>query len=147
MILGVSGGVALIDDYSLAFENRAGFYAAHGDGKLAALEVLVERGAALDIFRERLRMFVIGMIAADGCRGLAFLVAGIVGRLAVDRPETFFLLRWVDGIGEPGRQAESGRREQDFLHLNFSKYFRRWFVRWLRIVPLLSLQVWDRVRQ
>jgi hypothetical protein len=56
-------------------------------------------------------------------------------------------LRWVDGIGEPGRQAESGRREQDFLHLNFSKYFRRWFVRWLRIVPLLSLQVWDRVRQ
>jgi hypothetical protein len=66
MTFGVGCRIALKDDRSLAVYRCACLHAMHCDGKLAALESFAERGAALDVFRQRLRMLVIGMIAADG---------------------------------------------------------------------------------
>jgi len=66
MILGVGRGIALIGDRSLALHNRTRFHAMQFDEILAALETFADRGAALDAFRKRQHMLVIGMTATDG---------------------------------------------------------------------------------
>src|SRR5271166_3100030 len=86
------------------------------DDILAALETFADGGAAGFASGNRTHILVIGMIAADGCGVLSGSSSGIVDAQRVDRPESFFEGRRVNGARDPdGQQKDGGQGNRD-LH-------------------------------
>src|SRR5271156_872215 len=82
--------IALIGGASLTLYDGAGHHAMHGARILAPLDAGAHRGAALHVFCERLRVFVVGMTATEGGGGFGLLVSGVVDSHPVDGPQPLF---------------------------------------------------------
>src|ERR1039457_7694847 len=116
MGLGVERRIALIGVRFLARDDRTRGHATRLLRTLAALETVADRGAALHAFRNSQPGLVKRMIAAERICSVALIASGIIDRLGMDRPETFFQFRWVTCIGYPNQRPDvAGSGTQNFL--------------------------------